>query len=74
MTVKKNFSIKLKLDPNQKQPVFDINQRIENETFTIGINPVVKNYSTISFVLQNLATIPSNVSVELEMEGFDIDY
>jgi hypothetical protein len=45
------FPINLPVGINQMQPVFELNQRIENRTFTIGNNPEKKFYTSLKIEL-----------------------
>ena len=69
----KQFPIQLIPDLNQVQPVFHLNTLIKNETFTLGINPDRKFYSTLKLELQHIDNLDDDYTLEFHIEKFQID-
>ena len=67
------FLIHLVVDPKQVQPVFQLNQLIKNETFTLGINPEKKFYQTLKLELQDVENLDEDYILEFNIEKFNID-
>jgi hypothetical protein len=70
---RKQFPIQLLTDPNQVQPVFQLNKLIKNETLTLGINPEPKFYRTLKMELQDVENLDEDYSLEFNIEKFNID-
>jgi hypothetical protein len=70
---RKQFPIQLLTDPNQVQPVFQLNKLIKNETLTLGINPERKFYRTLKLELQDVESLNEDYSLEFNIEKFNID-
>lgn len=70
---KNQFPIHLLVDPYQLQPVFQLNQLIKNETFTLGINPEKKFYQTLKLELQDVENLDEDYTLEFNIEKFNID-
>ncbi len=68
------FPIHLLADPYQVQPIFQLNQLIKNETFTIGINPERKFCQTMKLELIDFDKLNDDYTLELNIEKFNIDY
>ncbi len=60
--------VHLQIDPFQKSPTFNLNQQINNESFTIGINPELKYFNTLKIILQNTIDLDFSVEIHLEIE------
>ena len=67
------FPIQLLTNPNQVQPVFQLNKLIKNETLTLGINPEPKLYRTLKLELQDVESLNEDYSLEFNIEKFNID-
>ena len=70
---KNQFPINLLVYPYQVQPIFQLNMLIKNETFTKGINPDLKFYSTLKLELKDYENLDSNHTLEFNIEKFKID-
>ena len=70
---RKQFPIQLLTNPNQVQPVFQLNKLIKNETLTLGINPDRKFYRTLKLELQDVESLDEDYSLEFNIEKFNID-
>ncbi len=68
----KQFPIHLQIDAYQVQPVFQLNQLIKNETFTLGINTEPKFYRTLKLILHNFDKLEDDYSLEFFIEKFGI--
>ncbi len=64
----RSFSIPIKIDLAQSQPIFNINRTIQNESFTIGNNPEKKSYSTLKLELKETVTISVKYELRLEVK------
>ncbi len=67
----KRIPIYLFTEPNQKQPIYNINRQIKNETFTVGINPEKKFYSFLTLKLNE--NINEQYSLRFIIEKYDIE-
>lgn len=67
------FPINLSVDPYQIQPNFQLNSLIKNETFTIGIDPDVKFYSTLKLSIKDSVDLDSDYTLVLSIEKFKMD-
>ena len=70
---RKQFPIQLLTNPNQVQPVFQLNKLIKNETLTLDINPERKFYRTLKLELQDVENLDEDYSLEFNIEKFKID-
>ncbi len=70
---KKQFPIHLLTDPNQVEPVFQLNKLIKNETFTLGINPEIKFYKTLKLELIDFENIEAEYTLELNIKKYKLD-
>jgi len=64
----RSFSIPIKIDPVQFQPIFNINRIIQNESFTIGNNPEKRSYSILKLELKETGTISEKYEIRLEVK------
>ncbi len=63
--------INLTLNTDHLHPVFDINQVIKNETFTIGLHTERKFYTDLKFQLTENSYVEENYSLLVEVEITD---
>ena len=70
---KNQFPIYLLVDPNQVQPISQLNKLIKNETFTLGINPELKFYRTLKLELQDFNKLDDDYTLEFNIQKFNID-
>lgn len=70
---RKQFPIQFQPDPFQVEPVFQLNQLIKNETFTLGINPEPKFYQTLKLALQNFDKLEGDYSLVFNIEKLKIE-
>ena len=64
----KSAPITITVDPYQKEPIFDIDQKIKNETFTLGINPNQKWYQTLKIEFNQLKPIEQEFEFKFFIE------
>ena len=62
------FPIDLKINPFQKNPIFQLNQKIRNEAFKIGWNTELKFYKTFKIIVQNSLDFNFSIEIDLEIE------
>lgn len=60
--------IDLKINPSQKNPIFQLNQKIRNEAFKIGLNTELKFYKTFKIIFQNSLDFNFSIEIDLEIE------
>ena len=70
---KEQFPIHLLIDPYQIQPVFHVNILIQNETFTLGIDPERKFYNILKLAIQNVEHLDDDYNLAFNIEKFRID-
>lgn len=70
---KEQFPIHLLTDLYQVQPVFQLNKLIQNQTFTLGVNPVRKFYNVLKLELRDVENLDENYTLEFTIEKFKID-
>jgi hypothetical protein len=63
--------INLSFNSDHLHPVFDINQVIKNETFTIGLNTEKKFYTDLKFKLTENSIVEENYSLQVQVEIMD---
>jgi hypothetical protein len=64
--------ITISLDSCHTQAIFDLNLRINNEKFTVGINPNQKCYTTLKFELIEKESIEQEYELKFEVEPYHI--
>jgi hypothetical protein len=64
------FPIYLLLDINQTHPIFNINQKIQNDILKIGLNTDDKDYSTLKIELTESHQIMQNYSLQFTVEKY----
>ena len=64
------FPIHLLLDINQTHPIFNINQKIQNDILKIGLNTDDKDYSTLKIELTESHQIMQNYSLQFTVEKY----
>ena len=64
------FPIYLLLDINQTHPIFNINQKIQNDILKIGLNTDDKDYSTLKIELTESHQIMQNYSLQLTVDKY----
>ena len=57
-----------KINPFQKNPIFQLNQKIRNEAFKIGWNTELKFYKTFKIIVQNSLDFNFSIEIDLEIE------
>ena len=60
--------IDLKINPFQKNPIFQLNQKIRNEAFKIGWDTELKFYKTFKIIFQNSLDFNFSIEIDLEIE------
>jgi hypothetical protein len=65
-------SIDLSINPNQIQPVFEVNHLIHNENFTLGNNPETKFYTRLTLDLKEISQIAAQYKLMLEVQKHKI--
>ena len=70
---KKSISqIKFPIDPNQTQPVFDIDLKITNEKFTLGINPNQNWFNILKIKIVETRFMEEDFELKFEIESHKI--
>jgi hypothetical protein len=70
---KDEFPLHLQIDPSQVQPVFILNQTIQNKTFTIGLSDKEHFYTDLIFELEDSGNNEEPCSLLFEYEMSDME-
>lgn len=64
--------INFDVDPNQVHPTFIIDENIQNEKFTIGLNPTAKWFTTLKLELKGSDAFNQEFELEFDVESFQV--
>ena len=70
---KEQFPILLLIDAYDNGPVFHVNKLIQNETFTLGIDPERKFYNILKLGIKNIEHLDDDYNLAFNIQKFKID-